>query len=279
MYVSDNANTNANSYVNCGTTYECVSGQCGSNCGVYVTGTGGRNYQAAEVEVFYYSDFDSAIIPVSEQRTFFISIGFEDQSLTNVYRASLNGFSATNFHNKVAGYYKTLTIIKTTTGYVFGYYTNAMHSNIDGFASDSGAFMFSYINSQGVKLPIIKPEMALYNNNRKYGPYFGNDTICPSDFDVNPCSLEFNAYTAPNGLPAGSAGSTYLINSTTFYPAEVEVFMLASIPETQLIDSASQAAFMRKMLIENMKLTLIHRASDNGFEAAAFHDKVINIFI
>jgi hypothetical protein len=59
-----------------------------------------------EVEVFYYSDFDSAIIPVSEQRTIVISIGFEDQSLTNIYRASLNRFSATNFHNKVAGYYK-----------------------------------------------------------------------------------------------------------------------------------------------------------------------------
>jgi hypothetical protein len=275
LKVDDNANANNNSYMYCGTAYECINGnQCGYLCGNYTLGSLSSYFQAAEVEVFYYSDFDSAIIPVSEQRIFLASIGYETESLTNIYRATINGFSATNFHNKIAGYYKTLTIIKTTNGNIFGYYTNAMHSNIDGFASDSGAFMFSYINSQGVKLPIIKPEMALYNNNRKYGPYFGNDTICPSDFDVNPCSLTFNAYTAPNGLPAGSAGSTYLINSTTFYPAEVEVFMLAGIPETQLIDSASQAAFMRKMLIENMRLTLIHRASQNGFSASAFHDKV-----
>ena len=131
MHVSDNPNTNANSYLNCGTAYECVRGKCGWDCGKYVTGTGAHTYQAAEIEVFYYSDFDSAIIPVSEQSIFLASIGFETESLTNIYRATINGFSATNFHNKISGYYKTLTIIKTTTGYVFGYYTNAMHSNID----------------------------------------------------------------------------------------------------------------------------------------------------
>ena len=241
-----------------------------------MTGTGGPTYQAAEVEVFYYSDFDSAIIPEVEQRTFLTSIGLEKESLTSIYRASANGFSATSFHNQVVGYNKTLTIIKTTTGFVFGYYTNAMHTNYDGFVSDSGAFMFSYINPQGLnlKMNITKPEMALYNNNRKYGPYFGNDTICPDDFEVNPCSMTFNAYALPNDLPAGTDGSTYLINSTTFYAAEIEVFMLASVPETKLIDPSSQAAFMRKMLIDNRKLTLIHRASQNGFTASAFHDKV-----
>ena len=142
MYVSDYSNTNTNSYVNCGCAYECISGKCGSDCGVYVTGTGEWNDRAAEVEVFYDSDFDSEINPVSEQPIFLASIGFETESLSNIYRATINGFSATNFHNKVAGYYKRLTIIKTTTGYVFGYYTNAMHSNIDWFSSDSGAFMF-----------------------------------------------------------------------------------------------------------------------------------------
>jgi hypothetical protein len=241
-----------------------------------VTGTGGPTYQAAEVEVFYYSDFDSAIIPPQDQGAFLASMGLGNDSLTNIYRATLNGFSATSFHNQVVGYNKTLTIIKTTTGFVFGYYTNAMHTNYDGFVSDSGAFMFSYINPQGLnlKMNITKPDMAIYNNNRKYGPYFGNDTICPDDFEVNPCSMIFNAYALPNDLPADTDGSTYLINGTTFYAAEVEVFMLASVPETKLIDPSSQAAFMRKMLIDNRKLTLIHRASQNGFTASAFHDKV-----
>ncbi len=138
-----------------------------------MTGTGGPTYQAAEVEVFYYSDFDSAIIPVSEQRTFLASIGFDKESLTNIYRATINGFNATNYRNKVWQYSKTLTIIKTTTGFVFGYYTNVMHTNLDGYVSDSGAFMFSYVNPQGLnlKMNITKPEMALYNNS-EYKIYF-----------------------------------------------------------------------------------------------------------
>ena len=242
-----------------------------------MTGTGGPTYQAAEVEVFYYSDFDSAIIPVSEQRTFLTSIGFEKESLTNIYKATINGFNATNYRNKVWQYSKTLTIIKTTTGFVFGYYTNAMHTNYDGFVSDSGAFMFSYINPQGVtvKLPIFKSDMAIYNSNR-HGPYFGNDTICPSDSDINPCSMTFNAYTPPNGLPAGTDGSIYLINSTTFYAAEIEVFMLAYVPETQMVSFINQPNFMRLIQLENTRMKLVHRASDyvNGYTSARFHDNV-----
>ncbi len=246
-----------------------------------MTGTGGASYLAAEVEVFYYSDFDSAIIPEVEQRTFLTSIGLEKESLTSIYRASANGFSATSFHNQVVGYNKTLTIIKTTTGFVFGYFTNVMHNFTEAFVADSEAFMFSYSNVQNVtqKLSIVKPEMARYNNRAKYGPYFGNDTICPGDFDVNPCSLTFNAFTPPNGLPFGTAGSTYLINSTTFYPAEVEVFMLASVPDSQLVDTMGQPGLMRLIQLENTRMNLVHRASKNGFSAYDFHYNVSKVYL
>ncbi len=75
LYVADNANTNGNSYVRCGTAFESVNGQCGDHCGVYVTSTGGPNYPVADIEVFYYSDFDSAIIPPHDQGGFLTSIG------------------------------------------------------------------------------------------------------------------------------------------------------------------------------------------------------------
>ncbi len=156
-----------------------------------------------------------------------------------------------------------------------------MHNFTEAFVADSGAFMFSYSNVQNVtqKLSIVKPEMARYNNRAKYGPYFGNDTICPSDFDVNPCSLTFNAFTPPNGLPAGAAGSTYLINSTTFYPAEVEVFMLASVPDSQLVDTMSQPGLMRLIQLENTRMKIVHRASKNGFRAYDFHYYVSKVYL
>ncbi len=49
--------------------------------------------------------------------------------------------------------------------------------------------------------------------------------------------------------------------------------MLASVPETKLIGSSNQSAFMRLTQLENTRLKLIYRASEvvNGYRSSSFH--------
>ena len=52
--------------------------------------------------------------------------GFESsQSFELLYRGSLHGFKGSDFHSKCDNNPKTLTIIKATTGNIFGGYTEA----------------------------------------------------------------------------------------------------------------------------------------------------------
>jgi hypothetical protein len=75
--------------------------------------------------------------------------------------------------------------------------------------------------------------------------------------------MTVNAYTQPNGLPAGTDGSTYLIDSTTFYAAGIKVFMLANVRETQLVIPMSQPNFMRLIQLENT--IIIYREFQKSF--------------
>lgn len=281
MHVADNANGNQNSYLRCGAAYQALNGHTGSNCGHYagISHTSG-NFQASEVEVFYFADFDSSIIPPQEQREFLIALGFEQDAFTNIYRASADGYGARDFHKRVNGYTKTLTIIQTTTGYVFGVYTNAMHSDVTGFVADSGAFLFSYINPNGqiMRLPITKSNLALYND-RTLGPSFGNDIVIPDKSDSNPGQLTFDAFTPPQGYSAGDDGAYFLINDVSFTVAEIETFMLAYIPETQFIDSLLQPDFMRLIQLQNKRMEKIFTASTYGFQGSVFHKHVIILLL
>jgi hypothetical protein len=103
-----------------------------------------------------------------------------------LYRASEHGFTAQAFHSKCDNVANTLTVVKTTKGYIFGgfaqqplRYTNydynyyPTQSNIC-YIPDSSAFIFSLINKESspIKMKIIAPQYAIAcaaNN----GPTFG----------------------------------------------------------------------------------------------------------
>ncbi len=60
-------------------------------------------------------------------------------SLSLIYRASRDGFEANKFHTKCDNKSKTLTIIKSTNGYVFG----GLYGDVK---NDPNSFIFSLIN-------------------------------------------------------------------------------------------------------------------------------------
>lgn len=63
-----------------------------------------------------------------------------------IYRGSLHGFSAKDFHQKCDGHDKTLTIVKTTQGYIFGGFTNLKWDSISYWQLDQGDFIDDFYN-------------------------------------------------------------------------------------------------------------------------------------
>ena len=63
-----------------------------------------------------------------------------------LYRATRDGFSAANFHKRCDNKSKTLTIIKSTNGNIFGGYTDKAWTSGNQFYSDPNAFLFSLVN-------------------------------------------------------------------------------------------------------------------------------------
>jgi len=53
-----------------------------------------------------------------------------------IYKATLDGFKAADFHRKCDNIGKTLTLIKTTKGYIFGGFTSESWAHTGDYKSD-----------------------------------------------------------------------------------------------------------------------------------------------
>ena len=97
-----------------------------------------------------------------------------EQKLKLLYRATVDGFSATNFHSKCDGQSNTLTIIKSTNGNVFGGFTTKPWSQNGVWINDPDAFIFSLINSKKTPMKFYckLAQNAIYCR-ADYGPTFG----------------------------------------------------------------------------------------------------------
>jgi hypothetical protein len=73
-------------------------------------------------------------------------------TLSLLYRGSRDGFGAADFHAKCDDKGDTVTIVKSTEGYIFGGYSDqSWKSNgYDCYKSSSCAFLFSIVNPAGI---------------------------------------------------------------------------------------------------------------------------------
>ena len=90
-----------------------------------------------------------------------------------IYRATRDGFGASDFHSKCDSYQNSLVIIKSTNGNVFGGYTQQSWSGNTEYKSDPNAFLFSFINQHKTKLIMKCNNQNAICTNRRYGPLFG----------------------------------------------------------------------------------------------------------
>jgi hypothetical protein len=171
------------------------------------------------------------IVDLSMKAQLFNLCGFDSnqQQWDLLYRGSLHGFKSSNFHEKCDNIAKTLTIIRATSGNIFGGFTEATWDQTSGNKQDNNAFLFSLVNSDNtpVKIEIAngKEREAIYCD-VKYGPTFGTDLdiIDNSNITNNNVSSIGKSYVLAN-FPAGSVqAKSLLAGSHKFRVEEIEVF-------------------------------------------------------
>ena len=146
-----------------------------------------------------------------------------------VYRATEHGFSAQSFHGQCDRIPKTLTIIKATSGNVFGGYTEkAWHSNSE-YLEDVNAFIFSLVNKEKRPFKVVcsdasKAAFGGVDNGPTFGA--GADLVVASNSNVNKKSgTNFGCSYSHADYPYRSEkAKAVLAGSYNFQTAEIEVW-------------------------------------------------------
>jgi hypothetical protein len=170
----------------------------------------------------------------TQEQSLLALTGFGAKSFSLLWRGSRDGFEAFKFHELCNGkpdtLTLTLTLIKSTTGYIFGGYTSVPWSNQTCFKADITAFLFTLTNPNYIPLKLkVTAQNAVYHC-VSYGPCFGSSSKdlfinCSSNNDTSN-SIRFNAYQFPNGKSGDEGGKFFLGDSIFFQSAEIEVFQV-----------------------------------------------------
>ena len=152
-----------------------------------------------------------------------------DKQFKLLYRASRDGFGASAFHSKCDNQTKTLTVIKTTKGYIFGAYTAIAWDSISKHKSDPTAFIFSLTNpsNQPQLIPIKTTTAKAIYCFSSHGPVFGCFDICiqnnSNTSDGNYSELGYS-FDFKLHSPETTESESFLAGSRDFKTTEVEVF-------------------------------------------------------
>ena len=145
------------------------------------------------------------------------------------YRASRDGFKASDFHSHCDGIANTLTIIKAKSGNIFGGFTEQKWHSRGAFVTDPNAFLFSLVNEEE------KPFKVFCSNEGKqaicccseYGVCFGyGDIGIKSDSNINKescCDFGYS-YQHPDYLKRTTKANNILAGSNSFETLEIEVY-------------------------------------------------------
>jgi hypothetical protein len=155
------------------------------------------------------------------------------QNWSLVYRASQDGFEASQFHSKCDDKPNTLIIVKSVNGNIFGGYTEQSWSfNSGNYRHDLNSFIFSLNNinnnnNQRFKLKWSKNNYSIYCANN-CGPTFGagNDLHIADKSNSNTDSYSNigKSYTHSNLVYGSNEARTFLAGSFNFQVEEIEVF-------------------------------------------------------
>jgi hypothetical protein len=161
-----------------------------------------------------------------------------DVPLSLLYRGSRDGYEADDFHAKCDDAPATVTLVKSTSGFIFGGFSDkSWRVTTPGsiWKCSTRAFLFSFVSPSGygpVKLPLRddcdQPCAELYCGcYSTCGPTFRNKYEF-ADLRIGNNSNTEDACCSHLGkryfLPPGQISETFLAGSEYFKVAEIEVF-------------------------------------------------------
>lgn len=150
-----------------------------------------------------------------------------------IYRASRDGWAASNFHSCCDRKGPTVTVIKCGN-YIFGGYTEQYWEALSSgtYKKAPASFLFSLVNPNGLQPSMMSliqgKEGSAIHCYSSYGPTFGDgpDLRIVNAPNSNSCSASLNnTYQLPTGQNAG----TFLTGNSSFTLSEMEVFRFENI--------------------------------------------------
>ena len=162
-----------------------------------------------------------------------MSTNLSKNKLTLIYRGTRDGFGSEDFHRKCDCVAKTVTIVKTTNGNIFGGYTDlpwsSHNTGIDHI--DNNAFIFSLVNEKNQPfISMSKNQEGYINCYSHTGPIFGNksgnvDLCIHSDSNINTYSYSvFGNSFERTGISHDA--EFILAGSKNFQTVEIEVYLI-----------------------------------------------------
>jgi len=143
------------------------------------------------------------------------------------YRGSTHGFGSAQFHAQCDNIGPTVTIIKSTGGWIFGAYNPGSWNSTGNWVQHSGCFLFTLTNPNGT------PPTAYYQKttsnatycNSGYGPTFGGGHDLYVDHN---CNSNANSQTNfPNSYnDTTGRGNATFTGGRNYQVSEIEVFQV-----------------------------------------------------
>ena len=175
---------------------------------------------------------NSIILSAAQQKSLMSLIEFENKQLSLLWRGSRDGFDVESFHKLCDGISDTLTVIKSTTGYIFGGYTSVAWASFGEWKSDTAAFIFTFTNPSNtpLKVKVNAPGTHAVYHEITCGPTFGqgHDLYVSDLSNTNNKSKIFScSYDLPNEK-SGQEGGKFILGGSThvFQTDEVEVYQI-----------------------------------------------------
>lgn len=231
---------------------------------------------------------DSTILSSTDFENLFSITGTRQFKL--IYRASRDSFTASAFHSRCDYKSRTLTVIRSQSGNIFGGYTTATWEG-SGYKNDGYSYLFS-LKRNGAstkdKISVRRPgndyqywKRAIYAD-PNFGPIFGNEdlkVISRSNIYLGSRTATYCAnyiYANSSYFPQCSnaqavsflAGSQY-----NWLSNEIEVFQFDDMHDmnTVILNQAEISYLYERTSAR--KFILLYRASIHGFRVEAFHSR------